>query len=183
MKTLVVLFLLVCVTSAMGSGYLFETVSSDGAIVRVKGMFSRYKLWPSTFSSVEQLCVDMGGMQYHAAMLADPHDWLSLHVEPPESGVVWGAATEFVLVTAAGETLYGGPVMLTDSPIEQEVFDARAHSVVLQSGGGPYGRNRLGYVVVVVGFPEGSLKAKHGEYWAKFDGLSELTVAERGREK
>lgn len=160
--------------------YLFETVSSGGATVRAKGMFSRYKLWPSTYSSVERMCADMGGMKRHAAMLASPHDWLSLHVEPPEDGVLWGQATEFELVTTAGETLYGGPVLLTDSPAEREVFYARLHSVFLQPEGGQYGRSSRGYVVVVVGFPEGSLQAEHGEYWAEFDEPDQFTVTDQG---
>lgn len=165
---------------ATDDGYLFETVSSGGATVRAKGMFSRYKLWPSTYSSVERMCADMGGMKRHAAMLADPHDWLCLHVEPPEGGVVWGCATEFTMVTAPGETLYGGPVLLTDSPAEREVYDARAQGVSLQPEGGKYGRSRLGYVVIAVGFPEGSLHAEHGEYWAEFDTPVQFTVTEQG---
>ena len=184
MKALVVaLALLLSVAAgARGGSYLFETVSSGGAVVRVKGMFSRYKLWPSTYSSVERACAEMGGMQRHAAMLASPSDWLSLHVEPPEGGVWWGDTTEFVLVTAAQETLRGGPVLLTDSPAEREVFDARALSVRLQPEGGCYGRNRLGYVVVVVGFPIGSLQAKHGTYWAEFDEPVSFAVTERTRQ-
>ena len=164
---------------AKKNGYLFETVSSAGATVRAKGMFSRYKLWPSTYSSVERMCANMGGMKRHAAMLASPHDWLSLHVEPPEDGVLWGQVTEFELVTAAGETLYGGPVLLTDSPAEREVFDARARSVMLKPEGGQYGRSSLGYVLVAVGFPENSLQAKHGKYWAEFDEPVQFTVTEQ----
>lgn len=171
------LFLIVSVASAT-DGYLFETVSSEGATVRVKGMFSRYKLWPSMYSSVERLCAERGGMKRHAAMLASSHDWLSLHVEPPEDGVWWGETTEFMLVTSVGETLYGDAMLLTDSPAERVVFDA---SVLLQPKGGQYGRNRLGYVVVVVGFPEGSLQAEHGEYWAEFDTPLQFTVTERGK--
>lgn len=182
MKTLVILLLLISVTVS-GGDYLFETVSSDGAVVRVKGMFSRYKLWPSTYSYVERACAAHGGMQRHAAMHASPHDWLSFHIEPPETGVLWGAVTEFMLVTAVGETLRGDPVLLTDSPAERVVFDARERTVLLESKGGPYGRNRLGYIVVVVGFPEGSLQAEHGEYWATFDEPAQFVVTERGREQ
>ena len=185
MKRIVVLlivYLFVTTAWAADGDYLFETVSSGGATVRAKGMFSRYKLWPSTYSSVERMCADMGGMQRHAAMHADPHDWLSIHVEPPDGGVVWGEATAFVLVMADGETLRGGPVLLTDSPAEREVFDARAHSVLLKSEGGPYGRSGRGYIVVVVGFPEGSLQAEHGEYWAEFDEPARFTVREEGEQ-
>ena len=94
--------------------------------------------------------------------------------------MLWGQVTEFELVTAAGETLYGGPVLLTDSPAEREVFDVRLHSVLLQPEGGPYGRSSLGYIVVVVGFPEGSLQAEHGEYWAEFDEPVQFTVTDQG---
>jgi hypothetical protein len=160
--------------------YLFETVSSGGATVRVKGMLSRYKLWPSTYGAVDRLCASMGGMQLNAAMHASPHDWFILHVEPPEDGILWGQATEFELVTAAGETLYGGPVLLTDSPAEREVFDARTRSVLLKSEGGQYGRSSLGYVLVAVGFPEDSLHAKHGEYWAEFEEPVQFAVTEQG---
>ena len=149
---------------AADDGYLFETVSSGGATVRVKGMLSRHKLWPSMYGTVDRLCASMGGMQLNAAMHASPHDWFVLHVEPPEDGILWGGATEFELVTATGETLYGGPVLLADSPAEREVFDARASSVLPRPEGGRYGRSSLGYVLVAVGFPEGSLQAEHGEY-------------------
>lgn len=165
---------------AAEDGYLLTSVSSGGAMVRLKGMFSRYKSWPSMYSLTEQACADAGGMKRYAAMRADPHDWLCLHVEPPDSGVVWGSGTEFTLVTAAGETLRGGPVLLTDSPVERQVWDARARSVLLQSKGGPYGRSRLGHIVIVVGFPEGSLDAEHGEYWATFDTPARFTVVEQG---
>lgn len=167
-------------TSAVAAddGYLLTSVSSGGTTVRLKGMFSRYKLWPSMYSSAERACADMGGMKRHDAMRADPHDWLCLHVEPPDSGVLWGSKTEFVLVTAVGETLHGGPVLLTDSPVEREVWDARARSALLQLKGGPYGRSRLGYIVIAVGFPEDSLNAEHGEYWATFDTPAQFTVVE-----
>lgn len=165
---------------AAGGGYLFETTSDRGATVRVKGMLSRYKVWPSTYGAVDRLCASMGGMRLNAAMLASPRDWFVLHVEPPEGGVVWGPATEFELVTAAGETLRADAVLLTDSPAEREVFDARARAVALRPEGGPYGRSGLGYVLVVVGFPEGSLRAEHGEYWAEFDEPAQFTVTEQG---
>lgn len=181
------LFVLVCLcvfglrAGAADSGYLFQTLSRAGATVRVKGMLSHYKLWPSMYGKAEQACAAMGGMKHHAAMFASPHDWLVLHVDPPEEGVRWNDLTEFALITADGDTLHADAVLLTDSPAEQEVFDARLRGVFLQSEGGPYGRTyRDGYVVVMVGFPEGSLQAEHGEYWAKFARPIEFDVTETG---
>ena len=181
MRTVVVLLLLIAgVCIADDAGYLFETTSNGGATVRIKGMYSQYQLWPSTYSFEMRKCAEAGGMMRTAAMHADPHDWLCLHVEPPESGVLWGAGIEFALVVATGETLYGGPVLLTDSPVERVVFDARAQSVLLQAEESSYGRSRLGYIVIAVGFPEGSLNAEHGEYWAVFDTPTQFTVTEHG---
>ena len=180
----VVICLLACGTArAADDGYLFQTVSSGGATVRVKGMYSCYLLSPLMFGPQERACLERGGMQRTTAMNRDPHDWLCLHVEPPEDGVLWGVATEFVLVTATGETLLGGPVLLTESPVERKIFDARRFTVRLEQEGGPYGRSRLGYIVIGVGFPEGSLNAEHGEYWAEFDAPVRFTVTEQGGTK
>lgn len=162
-------------------GYEFETVSEEGATVRVKGMFSERKLYWSNYTSDEMRFHEHGGMKWHAAMFADPHDWLWLHVDPPEQGVLWGSETVFQLVTALGETLYGGPILLTDSPMELRLYSARDRSVLLNSEA-EYGRNRLGYICVAVGFPKGGLRADHGDYWAVFETPRSFVVLEGGRD-
>ena len=160
MKLFVVASLLLIATLASAS-VTCETPS--GATVTLEGALSEneFKLAMNNWGEIKAAM--LGGMKLHRYMREHELDWLILTVRPGEH-TYWNHSTRLVLTLPDGACLESVDMACTDSPLEREFY-------LLVDGlwlAGPHlARVKSGGVLVMAGFPAGSVIVEHGPYWAE----------------
>lgn len=148
--------------------------TSSGAVVTFRGAMSEVEFFRSTYNWGELKAALYGGMKLHAYARERDLDWAVLTVKPGPR-TYWGGTTRAVLTFADGERIESVDMACTDSPLEHTLYTldgglwlAGPHVARVQSGG----------VLVMAGFPRGSLIEEHGEYWADDFGPIKMEVLE-----
>jgi len=167
-STILILIFLVGIAAASLS---CETPS--GTSVTLRGGLSTYELWRSTYNWGEIKAAMAGGMKLHSYMHEHELDWLVLTVAP--TNAYWDASTRISLTLAGGGVVESVDLVCTDSPLERRVFHVAGG---LNLSDAKLARVPSGGVLVMAGFPLGSLIEKHGEYWGELVALTTMEICE-----
>lgn len=120
-----------------------------------------------------------GGFRLHVRIRENPDDYLICIIYVDEGGrVVLDESTRFVL-TYGDRTVSSTEILLTDGPLEREVYSTRECAAVLTPDSDMYARVRSGGYLTAVRFDRGELP--HGEGWVP-DGFELVRGGERNEE-
>lgn len=167
--TLLVIALLIPVLGA--ASLSCETPS--GATVTVTSGLSKYELWRSTYNWGEIKAAMSGGMKLHGYMHERGLDWVVLTVTP--ANVYWTKETCITLMLKDGRRLGSIELVCTDSPLERKLFHVRDG---VQLDDPRLARVGSGGVLMMAGFPAGSLIVAHHDYWADLADVTRMEVRE-----
>jgi len=164
----------------VASGEELSTTMLSGATVTMRGLVETTAVWPSKDSGSEIRWRAAGGMKMSDYMLDHPHDWVAFHLGAAIPTRI-GPDTQFILGLPNGRHVVSEMVLLTDTFAENEVW--RAHEAAVQvTLDGTFARTVHGEMIVVlvmVGFPRGSLRAGAGSWdWAEMVPIESLEVRE-----
>lgn len=176
MKSTLTLALLIFLftSTAIPAGSQLTCETSSGAVVTFGGALSERELWRSTYNWGELKAAIYGGMKLHAYTNKRDLDWTILTVAPgPDT--YWGSTTHVVLTLKDGSRVESVDLAATDSPIERKLYTRDGG---LRIAGPDLARVPSGGVLVMAGFPAGSVITEHGTYWAEVRDLVRMEVVE-----
>jgi len=164
----------------VASGGELSATMLSGAPVFMRGLVESSAVWPSKDSNPEIGWRASGGMKMSDYMLDHPRDWVVFHLGAAIPTRI-GPNTRFILGLPNGRQVESDAVLLTDSFAERRLW--KAHEAPVQvTLDGKFARTVHGKMVVVlvmVGFPRGSLRAGDGDWdWAKMVPIETLEVRE-----
>jgi hypothetical protein len=121
-----------------------------------------------------------GGMKMSNYMRDHPHDWVVFHLGAAIPTRI-GPETRIILLLANDCSVESSAILLTDGIYERKLWKVheKAELVTLDGKFGRTVRNERVAVLVMVGFPEGSLRAGDGDRdWARMVDVLALEVYE-----